>query len=143
MLGMLYSFRKQKQYYFSLLFRFLLLCATDFRIRGHLITITKGTFSYSGRSPVLRRASCPVSVLVPAFAIYDRNLFVFKRAINLKLANFRNLTKDIQLLLSTTEIYQKAGKKISPRNLLASKKISSRTLSIDFSQISADLSTQR
>ena len=60
---MLYSFRNQKQYYFSSLFRFLLSCATDFRVRGHLITITKGTFSYSGRSPVLRRASCPVSVL--------------------------------------------------------------------------------
>ena len=62
---MLYSFRKQKQYYFTSLFRFLLSCATDFRVRGHLITITKGTFSYSGRSPVLRRASCPVGVLVP------------------------------------------------------------------------------
>ena len=68
---MLYSFRKQKQYYFSLLFRFLLLCATDFRIRGHLITITKGTFSYSGRSPVLRRASCPVSVLVPDTTLFE------------------------------------------------------------------------
>ena len=66
MLGMLYSFRNQRQYYLSLLCRFLLSCVTDFRVRGHPITITKGTFSYSCRSPVLRRTSYPVSVLVPA-----------------------------------------------------------------------------
>ena len=35
------------------------------------------------------------AIFLTAFAIYDRNLFVFKRARNLKLANFRNLTKDI------------------------------------------------
>ena len=61
-------FQKQKKYYFSSFFRFLLSCVTDFRVRGHLITITKGTFSYSGRSPVLRPASYPVSVLVPVIA---------------------------------------------------------------------------
>ena len=32
------------------------------------------------------------AIFLTAFAIYDRNLFVFKRARNLKLANFRNLT---------------------------------------------------
>ena len=63
---MLYSFRNLRQYYFSSLLRFFLSCVTDFRVRDHLndqITITKDTFSYSGLSPVLRRAS----VLVPDF----------------------------------------------------------------------------
>ena len=65
MLGMLYSFRNKRKYYFSSFFLFLLSCATDFWVCGHLITITKGTCSYSGLSPVLRPASYPVSVLVP------------------------------------------------------------------------------
>ena len=32
------------------------------------------------------------AIFLTAFAIYDRNLFVFKQARNLKLAIFRNLT---------------------------------------------------
>ena len=70
MLGMLYYFRNQWKYYFSTLFLFLLSCATDFGVRGHLIAITKDTCSYSGISPVLRRASYPVSVLVPDCILY-------------------------------------------------------------------------
>ena len=35
------------------------------------------------------------TIFLTAFAFHDRNLFVFKRDRNLKLANFRNLTEDI------------------------------------------------
>ena len=35
------------------------------------------------------------AIFLTAFAIYDKNLFVFKWARSLKLANFRNLTSDI------------------------------------------------